>query len=121
MTNIYLTLSVLWICTMLTYLLGDVLRIFAGDFKPGEISGVKVAKKVYLGIAVFMVIPIIMVFLSITLQDNINRIVNIIIAGIFFIFNLLALPSYQAYDKFLLIVSLVFNALTIWYAWNWNI
>jgi len=26
---------------MLTYLLGDVLRIYAGDFKPGEMAGRK--------------------------------------------------------------------------------
>jgi len=25
--------SVIWICVMLTYLLGDVLRIFSGDYK----------------------------------------------------------------------------------------
>jgi hypothetical protein len=121
MNDIHITLSILWICTILTYLLGDVLRIFAGDFKPGEISGVKVSRKAFLGIAIFMVIPIIMVFLSISLNDSINKIVNIIVAAVFFIFNLIGLPSYPAYDKFLLIVSLGLNLLTIWYAWNWSV
>jgi len=25
----------------------------------------------------------------------------------------------SAYDKFLIVVSLVFNVLTFWYAWRW--
>lgn len=53
-------LSGLWVALMLTYLLGDVLRIFAG------------------------------------------------------------LPTYPSlYDKFLIAVGLVFNAISVWYAWNW--
>jgi len=31
------------------------------------------------------------------------------------------LPTYPSlYDKFLLVVSMVFNGVTIWYAWNWS-
>ncbi len=37
MEDVKITLSGLWIALMLTYLLGDVLRIFSGDFKAGEI------------------------------------------------------------------------------------
>ena len=32
-------LSGMWVALMLTYLLGDVLRIFAGDFEAGEVAG----------------------------------------------------------------------------------
>ena len=39
MAEVRITLSGLWVATMLTYLLGDVLRIFAGDFVAGEIDG----------------------------------------------------------------------------------
>ena len=31
MENPKITLSIIWIAVMLTYLLGDVIRIFAGD------------------------------------------------------------------------------------------
>jgi len=35
----------------------------------------------------------------------------------FFLFNLVRLPTYpSAYDKFLIIVGLAFNVLTVWYA-----
>jgi hypothetical protein len=39
---------------MLTYLLGDVLRIFAGDAKLGEIEGVQGTQGTWLLIAVIM-------------------------------------------------------------------
>ena len=67
-----------------------------------------------------MVIPILMVFLSVTLNQPVNRWVNIIVAVFFFLFNLVGLPTYPSlYDKFLIAVSLVFNIITVWYAWNW--
>jgi len=120
MAEIQIKLSAIWIALMLTYLLGDVLRIFSGDFKGGEIGGMQVSQNMYLGMAMLMVIPILMVFLSLTLPDGVNRWANIIIAIIFFVFNLVGLPTYpSAYDKFLIIVGLGFNVLTVWYAWKW--
>jgi hypothetical protein len=113
-------LSAIWIALMLTYLLGDVLRIFSGDFEAGKMEDLKVTQGMWMGIAVLMLIPIVMVVLSMTMPQPINRWVNIIIASFFFLFNLVSLPTYQSlYDKFLLAVSLGFNGVTIWYAWNW--
>ena len=54
-----------------------------------------------------MVIPIAAVFLSLTLKNPANRWANIIVAIVFFAFNLIGLlicPS--AYDKFLIVVGL---------------
>jgi hypothetical protein len=104
---------------MLTYLLGDVLRIFSGNFVPGGIGGMKLSQVMWLGIAVFMVIPVIMVVLSLTLPYPMSRWANIIVAIVFFGFNLLSLSDYSISDKFLLIVSMGFNLMTAWYAWNW--
>jgi hypothetical protein len=121
MDEIQIKLSGLWVALMLTYLLGDVLRIFSGDLKPGEIGGMKVTQAMWLGIAVLMLIPIVMVVLSLTLPHQANRWANIIVAIFFFVFNLIGLPTYpSAYDKFLIVVGLVFNALTVWQAWNWR-
>jgi hypothetical protein len=113
-------LSGFWVALMLTYLLGDVLRIYSGDVKPGELGGRVFTQTMWLGIAILMVIPILMVCLSLTLDYPVNRWANIIVAVFFFIFNLVGLPTYpSAYDKFLIIVGLIFNVLTVWYAWNW--
>jgi len=67
-----------------------------------------------------MALPIMMIFLSLTLNQPVNRWANIILTILLFLFNLIGLPAYpSAYDKFLIVVGLVFNALTVWYAWKW--
>ena len=121
MEDVRIILSATWAALMLTYLLGDVLRIYAGDFKPGEMTGRKLTQNLLLGMAVLMTIPILMVFLSLTLNYPLNRWTNIVAALIFLGFNLLGLPTYRsAYDRFLIIVGLGVNTLTIWYAWQWQ-
>ena len=120
MPNAKVTLSIIWIAVMLTFLLGDVLRIFVGDVTLGEIDGVKFTQAMALGIAALMVIPILMVVLSLVLPYNINRWANIIVAVGWFLFNLAGIRGYPGhYDKFLLAVSMVFNVITVWYAWKW--
>jgi len=120
MVDTRIILSGLWIALMLNNLWGDVLRIMAGDITPGEIEGVQVAQGVWLGIAVMMLIPIVMVVLTLTLKHPAIRWANIIVAIFFFGLNLIGLPGYPgAYDKFLIIVGLGFNVLTVWYAWKW--
>ncbi|KXK17160.1 MAG: hypothetical protein UZ15_CFX003002535 [Chloroflexi bacterium OLB15] len=119
--DVRIYLAGLWVAVMLTYLLGDVLRIYAGDVTPGEINGMRVTQGMMLGIAVLMLIPIIMVFLSLALPYPIIRWLSIIVAGFWFIFNLIGLPGYTgAYDRFLLAVSMIFNILTIIYAVRWE-
>jgi len=118
--DVRIILAAIWVCLMLTFLLGDVLRIFSGDFKAGEISGVKLTQRMSLGISILMLIPILMVFLTLVLGYPLARWANIVAAAFFFVVNLVGLPTYpSAYDRFLIAVGLVFNLLTIWYAWNW--
>jgi len=120
MEDVRILLSALWVALMLNNLLGDVMRIFAGDFVAGEIEGVKMTQRMLLGMALLMLIPIVMVFLSLTLNNPLIRWANIIAAVLLFGFNLIGLPTYPgAYDRFLIIVGLGFNVLTVWYAWNW--
>ena len=121
MEDVRIILSASWIALMLTYLLGDVLRIYAGDFKPGKIAGRPATQNLLLGIALLMTVPIAMVFLSLTLSYPLNRWANIIAAIVFLGFNLIGLPTYSsAYDRFLMIVGVGFNVMTIWYAWQWQ-
>ncbi len=112
-------LSGLWVAMMLTYLLGDVLRIISGDMKAGEIGGVPATPAMFLLIAVIMLVPIVMVVLSLILNYPAIRWVSIVVAIIVVVFNLFGLPYPGAYDNFLIIVSFVFNALIVWYAWKW--
>jgi len=121
MEEVRIKLAALWVALMLTYLLGDVLRIFSGDFEAAKAGGMMdVSPGFYLGMAVLFVLPIVMVFLSLTLPYPVNRWANIILAILLFAVNLVGLPTYPSlYDKFLIIVGLTFNGLTVWYAWKW--
>ena len=114
-------LSALWVSLMLTYLLGDVLRIFSGDFEAGMVEGMEMGQGLYLGLAALMLIPIVMVFLSLILKHAVNRWANILLPLVFFVFNAIGLPTYPSlYDQFLIVVGLVFNLLTVWMAWRWK-
>ena len=121
MEEIKIKLSGIWVALMLTYLLGDVLRIFSGDFSAGAIGEMQISQGMYLGLAIIMVMPILMVFLSLMLKRKANRWANIIVAVFFFLFNAVGLPTYPSvYDQFLIAVGLAFNVLTVWYAWKWS-
>ncbi len=97
MLDTRIVLAGIWVALMLTYLLGDVLRIFSGDFKAGEMAGkpFNPTQGMWLGISILMVIPILMVVLSLMLPYSVNRWTNIVVAVFFFIFNLIGLPTYR--------------------------
>jgi len=57
MLDTRIILSGLWVATMLTFLWGDVLTMFAGDVKPGEIGGMQPTQVIWVGIAGLMMIP----------------------------------------------------------------
>jgi hypothetical protein len=121
MADVQIKLSAIWVALMLTYLLGDVLRIFSGDYQK-MLAEEKITfnQAMWLGISMLMLIPILMVVLSLMLPQPVNRWSNIIVAAFFFLFNVVGLPTYpSAYDKFLIVVGLVFNAITVWLAWQW--
>ena len=119
MADVRIVLSGLWVAVMLTYLLGDVLRLFAGDMTPGELGGRAASQAMWLGIAIIMLIPIIMVVLTLTLPYPVVGLVNIVVPVLAVVFNLFGLPYPGVYDNFLIIASFAFNALTVWYAWTW--
>ncbi len=120
MLDTRLILSGSWITVILIYLVGDVLRIYSGDFARMEAASPSSGEK-WLFAAIFLLIPILMAFLSLVLPQSIARWASIIVAVVLFVFVLIDLSSYPSlYDKFLLVVSMVFNGVTLWYAWNWT-
>ena len=120
MEGVRIILSGIWVSLMLSYLLGDVLRIFSGDYKAGEIGGMQGTQAIWFGAALLMLIPIVMVVLSLTVKYPAIRWVSIVAAVILFGFNLMGLPTYPSiYDKFLNIVGLGFTVLIVWFAWKW--
>jgi hypothetical protein len=111
-------LSALWVALMLVYLLGDVLRIFAGDFTPGEMAGTKAAPWMWTLAAAVMLIPIVMLVASLVLTDPALRWVTVGAAGFLIVFNLSGLPYPGTYDNLLIGVGIAINAVTIWQVWT---
>jgi hypothetical protein len=119
--DIKILLSATWVVATLIYLYGDVLRICSGDLAKKPMSDMNLNQYVWLGLAVLMLIPILMVFLNLVMPQPVSRWMNIIVAVFFFLFNLVGLPTYLSlWDKFLIAVSMGFIVATIWYAWNWS-
>ena len=127
MEDVKIILSALWVAKMLSAFLGDVLRFTDPGVMEQVWSGeslIPLTQEMLLLMAIIMVIPIFMVFLSLTLKNKANRWANMSI-GIFFVgFDLIFLISLlpygsPAYEIFLGIVYLVFTALIVWYAWKW--
>jgi len=121
MDAIRIQLCVMWVALMLTYLLGDVIRIFIGDFTPGKMSGKTATPGMWLACAIIMMIPIVMAVLCVTAGDPVVRWLSIILSILLFVFNLVGLPTYKSIaDKFLIVVGLVFNIVIVWFAWMWQ-
>ncbi len=122
MEDVQIKLSALWVALMFIWQQGDVLRLYSGDFIMGDDIGDTLISQemLWLVSAIWMTIPVVMLFLSLTLKYKANRWANIIVGIFFIVLNLIGLPSYPwGYDKFLIIVGLVFNILIVWYAWKW--
>jgi hypothetical protein len=114
-------LSGIWVATMLTYLLGDVIRIFAGDFKTGEMGGEAGGQWMWIVAALVMLVPIVMVVLSLIVPYPAIRWITIAVAVLVVLFNIAGLPYDGMYDNMLIGVSFVFNAMVIYYAWMWKV
>ncbi len=124
MVDVRIILSALWVALMFIFQQGDMPRIYSGDFKVGDVLWGKVmsSEMLLLVSAITMTIPVVIIILSLTMKYPVNRWANIIVGIFWLLYNLMGLLGRQypsAHDNFLLIVAIVVNVLTVWYAWNW--
>ena len=123
--NIKIKLSALWVTLILFYIYADILGFYTpGNIEKvmlGEIGGIQITEGFLLIMAVWMAIPSVMVFLSLTLKANVNRWVNIILAAL----SIVVLAATFFAGEFSMrytvqaIVEAVVIVLIIWYAWRW--
>ena len=119
-------ISVLWLFYAVAFLV--VLNL--GAFEPGaieqimtgEIGGMKITPELMLVLAILMLAPLVMAFLSLTLKDSVNRWANIIIGIIYAVFGFKDLPNYlsysSAYAALLTFSGNMASLLVVWYAWK---
>jgi len=117
---------VLWLIGDVAALAGGLLAIFEPDvlqqfLDTGEIEGMKVGPEILLLLAILLLVPLIMTFLSLTLKDSINRWANIIVGIVWTVLGLTDLPTYlgkPAYATLMWLSTVVATALVVWYAWK---
>jgi len=120
-------ISVLWLIYDVAALAGGLLGIFepgllAQFVLTGEIEGMKVGPDLLLFLAIALLVPLVMAFLSLTLKDSTNRWANIIVGIVFLVLGLTDLPKYaakpSAYAILMWLAGLGATALIVWYAWK---
>lgn len=104
---------------VLIYLYGDVLRVFSYDF-PEVMDTRHISKRMWLGAIVIMSLPIIMIPFTLMVPHAINRWANILVGGFALVSMLGDMRNYPStYDRYLFVLSMVFNVITIVVALNW--
>jgi hypothetical protein len=115
-----LVLAFAWVALMLIYLLGDVLRVFAGHAEPGRIDGTPAKPWMWTLAACIQLVPIIMILATMLTPAGPLVWITVVVSAMGAVFNLFGLPYKGFYDNMLIVVSVGVNALIIWQALAWN-
>ena len=117
-----LKLSALWTSVMFCYIYADYFELF----KPGRLEGIiagngPIGPTTQGGLVVaslVLAIPSVMIFLSLALKPNINRLLNIVL-GVLYTAIILVTMWGWAFYIFYGIIEIMLTGLVVWYAWNW--
>lgn len=121
--NVKLKISALWVAIMFCYLYGDYIEIYVPGVLADAMQVTQATVKVqieFLAVAILMVIPSLMVFLSLVLAPAFNRWLNTIIPALYiFLLIFLNLETGWIFYLFLTVVEILISVATIFYAWKW--
>ena len=121
--NVKIKMSALWASVMFCYIYAD----YFGLYVPGALQEMLNGKMgplgpatqgVLLGTSIMMAIPSVMIFVSVALEPNLNRWLNIIFGVIFTVIILITMWGWAFYI-FFGIIEVVLTGLVVWHAWNW--
>jgi len=116
--------SVLWLFPLLGFLASMVLMLTEpGMLEEGTLQGIQMTAEVLLvGATIDVLVPLVMAFLSLTLKDSINRRLNMLVGGIYAVFEFITLVEKSAaakgYVLLMLIAAIVALILIVWFAWK---
>ena len=115
MTDVKIVLAALWIAHFLLWTFGDMASLLQEIAEP-------VDNNLLLFVAVpLAIIQALMIFFSLVGKAKLMRWVNIIVAVVFFLFNIGFVAEAQFGWEYLLGAGyLVFSGLIVWYAWKWS-
>jgi len=122
--NVKIMLAGLWVGAMFCYLYADILGLYVpgiiAELLTGEMMGIPIDNLFLAASALFMVPPILMIFLSLALKAKVNRWVNLIV-GAFYTFIGVSMVFTSTDAGYLIygIVESLLTALVVLYAWKW--
>jgi predicted membrane channel-forming protein YqfA (hemolysin III family) len=116
-------ISVLWLFMAVAMSAHNALA-FMDPAAMEELGEMQMSAGMFVFMALFWLIPLIMAFLSLTLKDSANRWANIVLGIVFTLLNIWHLVEHLttalAVHQILIIAStVVVTALIAWYAWKW--
>jgi hypothetical protein len=120
-------ISVLWLFTEVAGLASGLLALMElgviEQVMAGEIEGMKIGPEFLLLLAILLLVPLVMAFLSLACpRDSRNRWANIIVGIVWTGLGLTDLPKYlakpSAYAILMWLSGVVATALIVWYAWK---
>jgi hypothetical protein len=115
-------ISVLWLFMAVAMSAHSVLA-FMDPAAMEELGEMQMSAGMFVFMALFWLIPLIMAFLSLILKDSANRWANIVLGIVFTLLNIWHLTEHLAppvVHQILIVAStVVVTALIVWYAWRW--
>ena len=126
MDDLRIKISVLWLLAAVAFLAHQILVLtepgIISQLMAGEAEGQKIGPMLILFFAILILIPLLMAFLSLTLNDEMNRRVNIIVGPVFAIIWFVgaveaALSSYFG-EALMTLSAVVASVLIVRYAWK---
>ena len=122
-------IAILWIFLAVAMSASMILGLMGpgaiDEIMSGMLEGMRISSGLLLFFSLFWLIPLIMSFLSVTLSDNANRKLNIILGAIFTIFYIghlfmhLIKGPLPLEHLVMCILMILPPALIFWYAWKW--
>jgi hypothetical protein len=119
-------ISVLWLFAAVAFLAHGMLELLEpngiSQVMSGEMGGMTITPELLLLLAVCVLVPLVMAFLSLTLKDSINRWANIIVglvfAALWCVDVVDAVEKLSASATLITLSTVVALALIVWYAWK---
>jgi len=119
-------ISVLWLFASVAFLAHQILVLMEpgiiAQLTAGEAEGLKIGPELILFFAILMLVPLVMAFLSLTLKDSMNRLVNIIVGAVFaalwFVGVVSAALSAYWGEALMTLSAVAASTLIVWCAWK---
>ena len=120
--------SVLWLFIDIAYIADVILGIIEPGglqqfLSTGQIGGMTMGPEILFVLAIALLVPLVMAFLSLVLKNLANRWANIIVGLVYVVLWILALITtveqhLVAYSILITFSKLVASAVIVWYAWK---